>query len=203
MHMSLTRSQLAVLLFSLLYILPFSFYYISIKDFEFLWYIAVLLLFLLLVLFTVHKTHFTPLILWGLSLWGLLHMAGGGVPVADGVLYSYKLIDIVGNGESAILKFDQAVHAFGFAVATLVAHHLMAPRWAPNASRTLLYIGAALIGMGLGAVNEIVEFIAVVTFPETGVGGYFNTALDLVFNTLGAVAAAIFLALKNKNTIRN
>jgi len=203
MHMSLTRSQLAVLLFSLLYILPFSFYYISIKDFEFLWYIAVLLLFLLLVLFTVHKTHFTPLILWGLSLWGLLHMAGGGVPVADGVLYSYKLIDIVGNGESAILKFDQAVHAFGFAVATLVAHHLMAPRWVPNASRTLLYIGAALIGMGLGAVNEIVEFIAVVTFPETGVGGYFNTALDLVFNTLGAVAAAIFLALKNKNTIRN
>jgi len=199
--MSLSRSQLAVLFFSLAYIVPFSLYYISIKDFEFLWYIAVLLIFLLLILFTVHKTHFTPLILWGLSIWGLLHMAGGAVPIGDGVLYSYKLIDIAGNGEFTILKFDQVVHAFGFGVATLVAHHLMAPRWAPSASKTLLYVAAALVGMGLGSINEIVEFIAVVTFPETGVGGYFNTALDLVFNSIGAMGAALFLALKNKNNV--
>lgn len=199
--MSLSRSQLAVLFFSLLYILPFSFYYISIKDFEFLWYIAVLLLFLILIVCTVHKTHFTPLILWGLSIWGLLHMSGGGIPVGDGVLYSYKLIDIVGDGEFTILKFDQVVHAFGFGVATLVAHHLMAPRWAHGASKMLLYIGAALVGMGLGAINEIVEFIAVVTFPETGVGGYFNTALDLVFNAFGSIIAATFLFFKNRSSI--
>lgn len=201
--MSLSRSQLAVLLFSLLYILPFSFYYISIKDFEFLWYIAVLLFFLLLIVFTVHKTHFTLIILWGLSIWGLLHMAGGGVPVGDGVLYSYKLIDIVGSGEFTILKFDQMVHAFGFGVATLVAHHLMAPRWDSGASKTLLYISVAFVGMGLGSINEIVEFIAVVTFPETGVGGYYNTALDIVFNALGAGATAVFLAFKNENNIMN
>jgi uncharacterized membrane protein YjdF len=195
--MSLSRNQWAVLLFSLAYILPFSAYYISIKDFEFLWYIAVLLFFLLLIIFTVNKTKFTPVILWGLSIWGLLHMAGGGIPVGDSVLYAYKLIDIAGNGEFSILKYDQFVHAFGFGVTTLVAHHLMAPRWANGSSRALLYVFAALVGMGLGSVNEIVEFIAVATFPETGVGGYFNTALDIVFNALGATAAALFLAWRD------
>jgi putative membrane protein len=55
--------------------------------------------------------------------------------------------------------------------------------------------------MGLGALNEIVEFAAVVASPSTGVGGYYNTALDLVFNGLGATLAVIGAALIGK--IRN
>ena len=47
--------------------------------------------------------------------------------------------------------------------------------------------------MGFGALNEVVEFAAVAFFGQTGVGGYWNTALDLVFNMLGAIVATIFI----------
>lgn len=198
----LSRQQWAVLAFSLAYIIPFAAYYASIRDFEFLWYIAVLLFFLLLILFTVHRTGFPPFILWGLSLWGLLHMAGGGVVVGGDVLYAHMLIDLAGSGtELTVLKYDQAVHAFGFGIVTLVAHHLMRPHWRSGASSALLYIAAALVAMGLGTVNEIVEFIAVVAAPETGVGGYYNTALDLVFNAFGAVLAVCFLAWRESRSV--
>ncbi len=49
--------------------------------------------------------------------------------------------------------------------------------------------------MGLGVLNELIEFSAVLVFPDTNVGGYFNTALDLVFNTLGALAAAVLASI--------
>jgi len=42
-------------------------------------------------------------------------------------------------------------------------------------------------------LNEIVEFFATVILPETGVGGYINTSLDLVFNLLGALIAMGFI----------
>jgi len=193
-----TSSQLKVLLFSLAYTFGFGAYYIITANYEFLWYVAILVFFLVLLISTIHKTHFSPLILWGLSLWGLLHMAGGSIPVGDGILYGVQLIDFIKEGEFAILKYDQVIHMFGFGVATLVAHHLLAPRWKEGASKALLYALAAGVGMGLGTINEIVEFIAVLTFPETGVGGYINTSLDLVSNMAGAVMAAFFLSWRDK-----
>jgi len=33
----------------------------------------------------------------------------------------------------------------------------------------------------------------VVVFPNTNVGGYINTALDLVFNALGAIVAMVLV----------
>ncbi|MEK6824495.1 MAG: hypothetical protein AABY02_01455, partial [Nanoarchaeota archaeon] len=52
------------------------------------------------------------------------------------------------------------------------------------------YTVVALASMGLSVINELVEFGAVVFIEKTGVGGYFNTSLDLLFNTLGAVVGA-------------
>jgi hypothetical protein len=49
--------------------------------------------------------------------------------------------------------------------------------------------------MGLGALNEMIEFAAVVMFPQTNVGGYVNTALDPVFNAAGAVVAMALIAV--------
>jgi putative membrane protein len=48
--------------------------------------------------------------------------------------------------------------------------------------------------MGLGALNEMIEFSAVLMVPGTNVGGYYNTALDLVSNSIGAVIAIIAVA---------
>jgi putative membrane protein len=191
--LNLKKSEWGILVFTLLYILGFSAYYLSIRNYEFLWYIAVLLIFFVLIAVTLHRSKFDPIILGGLSLWGLLHMAGGGVKVGAGVLYSLNLIPILEIQNTSVLKFDQAVHFFGFAVSTLVVYHLLKPYLNRQTNWKVVYPVIAVAGMGLGAVNEIVEFIAVVSFPETNVGGYANTALDLAFNFLGAVAAIFFI----------
>ena len=55
---------------------------------------------------------------------------------------------------------------------------------------------AASAGMGLGALNELVEFIATLLIPETNVGGYLNTGWDLVANFVGATLAAIIIFVR-------
>lgn len=196
--MKLRRGQWFLLLFNFIYIVGFALYYISINDYEFLWYAAVLVFFFLLIGLTLHKSKFDYPILLGLSLWGLMHMAGGGLVVGDGVLYKLQLIHLFDVGDTYVLKFDQFVHAFGFGVTTLVAYHLLKPYLNQKVNYKIMYPTLVTISMGLGALNEVVKFIAVVSFPETGVGGYFNTALDLVFNTLGAVIGALVVHVRRK-----
>ena len=94
-----------------------------------------------------------------------------------------------------ILRYDQVVHLFGFGVATLICHHLLTPYLRENLmNRRTLLILVVLMGSGVGAINEIVEFLAVLTVPETHVGGYENTLLDMVFNLMGAMIAAGWIA---------
>ncbi|MDZ7611336.1 MAG: DUF2238 domain-containing protein [Candidatus Moranbacteria bacterium] len=191
--LNLKKSEWGILIFTLFYIIGFSVYYLSIRNYEFLWYVAVLLVFFILIAATLHRSKFDGIILGGLSFWGLLHMAGGGIKAGSDVLYSLNLIPIFQIQNTSVLKFDQAVHLFGFAVATLVVYHLLKPYLNRQTNWKVVYPIIAVAGMGLGAVNEIVEFIAVAAFPETNVGGYANTALDLVFNFLGALAAIFFI----------
>ena len=78
---------------------------------------------------------------------------------------------------------------------TLLCHHMLRRYLRDNIDRrgTLIFL-VVLMGSGLGAVNEMIEFLAVLTFPETGVGGYENTMLDIVFNLFGGVLAVTWLA---------
>jgi len=187
-----------LIIFNLIYTVGFAAYYIKIANYEFLWYVGVLVFFLILILATLHRTKSDGLILWGLSLWGLFHMAGGGLPVGDGVLYQLPLIHLFGEGDSLVFKFDQFVHLFGFGVATLLFFHLLKGSLAPSPRWGVIYFLFILGGMGFGALNEIVEYIAVLTFPETGVGGYDNTMLDIVFNTIGAIIETVVIALRRQ-----
>ncbi|MEM3112946.1 MAG: DUF2238 domain-containing protein [Candidatus Pacearchaeota archaeon] len=187
--MKLKKSEWFLIFFNLAYIITFALYYLSIKNYEFMWYVLVLVFFFLLIGLTLRKTNFPLGVLWGLSLWGLFHMAGGGLIVGDGVLYKLEIIRLLDIGDTYVLKFDQFVHAFGFGVTTLVAWHLIKPYLNNKTNYKILYVLLFAISMGAGALNEIVEFIAVVVAPETGVGGYFNTALDLVFNGIGSIIA--------------
>jgi hypothetical protein len=50
--------------------------------------------------------------------------------------------------------------------------------------------------MGLGALNEVIEFAVTLSVPETNVGGYINTGWDLVANSVGAVGAATIIRLR-------
>ncbi len=189
----LTFGQRLIASFNFLYIAVFALYYLSIKNYEFLWYVGILLFFFVLLLLTLPRTRFDNVILGGLSLWGLAHMAGGGLRVGESVLYKLSLIHLWGSGDSLVFKFDQLVHFFGFGVATLVFFHLLRPYLSEKVNWSVVYFLIVLGGTGFGALNEVLEFMAVAFFSQTGVGGYFNTALDLVFNLLGAIVATIFI----------
>ncbi|MCL2118428.1 MAG: hypothetical protein FWH27_08395, partial [Planctomycetaceae bacterium] len=108
------------------------------------------------------------------------------------VLYGLILIPI--SETYAILRYDQVVHAFGFGVSTLIMYHLLA-KLLSNGDMKRFSTGLIVVmaGAGLGAFNENIEFLLTVFLPQTGVGGYENTSLDLWSNLIGAVVA-YFLA---------
>jgi hypothetical protein len=56
-----------------------------------------------------------------------------------------------------------------------------------------LSIVVIMAGLGVGAFNEIVEALVAAAIPESGVGGYVNTALDLIADFLGAILAFVFI----------
>lgn len=189
--MLLTPRELPVLIANALYIPAFTVVALRTGNIEFLLYVAVVLVVGGLILWKQRTVRFGLPILWGLTLWGLLHMAGGNIRVGGGVLYGFQLIP-------RYLKFDQFVHCLGFGVATLVCHHLLRPLLREGAERrTVVYLLVLLMGTGFGAMNEIIEFVAVLTMPETGVGGYDNTMWDLAFNLLGAVLAVSWVAWRD------
>lgn len=197
--------SLPLIIFVTLYMLVCSGLALKQGNTEFLMYAVVMVIFIAIV-YALHRTiSFSPLALWLLAIWGFLHMCGGTVSIdpsltdayraaatesdrpTDAVLYSMRI-------HPDLPKYDQIVHAFGFFSATIACFQallalLHAPRTLPTA------IAAALMGIGLGAINEVIEFIAVLTMPETNVGGYTNTAWDLVANTIGAMCAG-FLCLQ-------
>ena len=168
---------------------------------EFVFYIVVMCLLLAIVAAIHRRVRYSRVVLWGLSLWGLAHMAGGLLPVPASwpingehrVLYSWWVIP-------DLLKYDQIVHAYGFGVTTLACWEGLAGilRRAgeqdvqPTLGRLTLCAAAA---MGFGALNEVVEFAATLLVPETNVGGYINTGWDLVSNLVGAVLAAVAIRM--------
>jgi len=186
----LKRRELPVLGANLIYVPAFTIVALRSKNHEFLLYVLVILLVAAWVVWKQRSIQFGPMILWGLTLWGLMHMAGGNLRVAGGVLYGLQLIP-------KVLKYDQLVHAVGFGVATLVCYHLLKGHLAaPVTRRGTILVLVILMSSGLGAVNEIIEFLCVKSLPRTGVGGYDNTLWDLVFNLIGGILAAIFIALR-------
>jgi len=168
---------------------------------EFVFYIVVMLVLIAAIGLLHSRVTLSAPILWALSVWGLLHMAGGLVPVPAGwpydgdqaVLYSLWLIP-------DHLKYDQIVHAYGFGTTTWVcwhvlSHSLRAPDGAAIQPSLGLLILCVAAGIGFGALNEVIEFIAVLSLPSTNVGGYVNTGWDLISNLTGATLAAITIRL--------
>lgn len=192
--MLLTRRELPVLIVNLIYLPVFAVVALRRLNFEFVMYVGVVVLVGALVVWKQRKVKFDLPTLWGLTLWGLLHMAGGNIRVGGNVLYGLQLIPVV-------LRYDQFVHAFGFGMAAVVCYHLLQPYLRQDVEQWTVFVLVILMGSGLGAVNEIIEFIAVKTFPETNVGGYENTLWDLIFNLIGGVLAVGWLGTRNRRRL--
>lgn len=195
------KRLLPVLLFTIAYMLLAAVWVVSRGNSEFLAYIGVLLV-IAGAIWWVHRNIDIPLLLlWCLSVWGVVHLAGGLLAIPESwprggetpVLYNLWLLP-------GWLKFDQLVHAYGFAVTTWLCWRglfaaLVRQGITPRPTLGLLTLAAAA-STGFGALNEVIEFIVTVLVPENNVGGYVNTALDLCFNLLGAVIAAVWIRLK-------
>lgn len=191
------RAFRAVAIFTVAYTLLAAIVTTRTSNSEFLLYIGVMIVLMGLVALVHARIQLSAGALWCLSVWGLLHMAGGLVPVPESwpisgdirVLYSWWLIP-------GHLKYDHVVHAYGFGITTWVCWQALSaafrgrglPRPAPTWGLLTLCMAA---GMGFGALNEVVEFIATLTVPETNVGGYINTGWDLVSNFVGTLVAAL------------
>mgnify|MGYP001563090275 CR=1 FL=1 len=77
-------------------------------------------------------------------------------------------------------------------------YHLIKSLLKPNHKWIAVSIVVVMAGLGVGALNEVIEFLVTVIVPSTGVGGYENTSLDLVADLLGALIALIVIRIKEK-----
>ena len=127
-----------------------------------------------------------------LGVLAVAHLAGGLVPVGDGVLYnaSYR---------TDVLQYDHLVHSSAVFVGTLTVWTVFAGRMA-TAGRPPAVAVWVLAGLGLGALNELVEFLATLAHGGAAVGGYENTGWDLVSNLVGAGAAGVVLARRRRTS---
>jgi hypothetical protein len=148
-------------------------------------YLVTVLILAAVVTFVHARVGLSSAVLWIVAAWGFAHMAGGLVTVGDGVLYNASL-------GVPLLRYDRVVHAIGFgavAVACWQALRSIHPTVPLTPGVAVL---VALMGMGVGALNEVVEFFASRTFAAN-VGGYVNTGWDLVANAIGCAVAASVL----------
>ncbi len=172
----------------------FGIHFLRNANYEFLIYIGVIFFAALLIAGTDRIVRYPFICLSGLVLWGIMHLAGGGISINGHVLYEQILVSI--SEKYSILRYDQVVHAFGFGVCVLLFYHLLS-RWIKPEDRGRFSVGLTVIaaGCGLGAINENIEFLLTVFLPQTGVGGYINTSLDLWSNLIGSISAWLLIRL--------
>jgi hypothetical protein len=201
----------AIAVFTALYLAAAIVGAINTGNSEFVFYIGVMFVLIAIVGVVHWHVGLSIGVLAALSVWGLAHMAGGLVPVPESwpiegdkrVLYSWWIIP-------DRLKYDQVVHAFGFGTTTCVAWEALrasiarrlnvpAHELRPTGAWLLL---CAVAGMGFGAANEVVEFVATLLMPDTNVGGYVNTGWDLVSNGIGCTVAAIGLWIAGRRNAK-
>lgn len=121
----------------------------------------------------------------------LLHFASGFLRIGPTVLYGQQFLG---------LYVDKYVHLYnGMATAVLIAFIMSGAGLRLHPMEGFVVIVMAL---GLAAIVEILEFLAVVTVHTTGVGDYFNNIGDLVADLLGAfVGYGVYVAAKSARAI--
>jgi len=161
---------------------------IIMQNYEFLFYAVILSGFWGIIIKTDKRLEYPTSTLVLLTIWLASHLFGGTVYVGGTKLYDLMLIPIIAEPYN-ILKYDQAIHFFCYLVMTRFVFIPVSKVLRPDAPIWLIGLMTILAGCGIGALNEVIEFAAVVAFDAgDSVGDYTNTALDIVCNTIGATA---------------
>lgn len=169
------------------------------SNFEFLFY-GITTLILVALLHTGNRHfNFGGKVLWGFNLWIILHILGGLLPIGNSVLYSFVIIELVPEPYS-ILKYDQLVHTYCYFIAALLMWKVVSTLCTEHAQNSIISMSiiTVLAATGIGGLNEIIEFLATVFIPDTNVGGYENTAIDIVSNFIGACLAVFFFPAESR-----
>jgi uncharacterized membrane protein YjdF len=139
------------------------------------------------------RTAFPGLLAAGLTVAAIASLAGGLVAVGHDVLYNASTGPYNPSLGTHYLQYDHLAHAYTSFVVVFACWFILAAPHAGHARRgelILLAVGAAL---GLGGLNEMVEFIATLAHHGAHAGGYWNTGWDLVSNFIGATVAGLVL----------
>lgn len=178
-----------VSIFTALYLISFTIITLLYKNYEFLYYIIIIGIFIGIIIHYHKSFHLTPHIIISLSILGFMHFAGGIFHPFGIRLYDLHLI-------KNIFRYDNLIHSLGIFIATFVGYNLFKPHLSTKIKNNvvLLSLILILIAMGTGAFVELIEFSAVVFLGAAErVGDYFNNALDLVFNLVGSIIACFFI----------
>ena len=175
---------------------------------EFILYLALTPFLMAGMVFTHIKIKLPLSLMWALSFLILFHCFGGLTWVPESwptegknLLYNLWLIPNK-------LKYDQVIHAYGNALATWLCWNLLRYSIAMSVkidikdipARPIFLLICFLAGVGVGALNETLEFGATQTVPgDTNVGGYVNTGWDMVANILGGGVTVFCIWLNRRN----
>jgi len=167
-------------------------YFVSLGNYEFISYAVVVGLLYYIVLRADKYYNFPVYAIWLFAIWVASHMLGGAIYIGGTRLYDLILIPLFnGGGEFVMLKYDQAIHAYCYIAFAILVYYMLKKHFKSGQTKALVLF-TILAAIGIGLLNEVIEF-ALVVFADAAdaVGGYYNTALDLVFNLIGAIMGAI------------
>ncbi len=157
---------------------------------EFLFYALTTLIIVALLQYIDKKFNLSSLLLWGFNIWIVMHILWGLLVVWDTVLYSQMILPIIWEPYN-VLKYDQIVHFYCYFIITLIIWSILVKYHIDKRSYTILAFISVLAAMWVGWLNEIIEFLATVFIADVNVGGYENTAIDIIANTLWALTASM------------
>jgi len=127
------------------------------------------------------KYNFSTLTLIGLTVWGIGHMFGGSTLLSEDRLYTVILYPIFSKGDTTLFRYDHLLHFYFYVVMTSVIYQITRKYFKPNARWLPIATLIVFASMGVGAFNEIVEFIPVLFLEETGVGGVILMLRGILF----------------------
>lgn len=122
----------------------------------------------------------------------VVHLAGGLVSVGDDVLYNT-------SPGPEVFRYDHFGHALGILVGALLVWELFLREVFAVTGRGSLVAVTVLAALGLGALNEAVEFVITLAHGGGNVGGYTNTGWDLVTNTFAGVLAGLVIHRRRRH----
>lgn len=183
------RKNSLILIFTIAYLAAFAINAFFQANLEFLYYTILMIGLIYLIVIINKHLHLAFFILVNLSLLGFLSLLGGNFYIGETRLFDFYFIP-------GVIRYDNIVHVYSTFIVTLILYSLLDNFIDEKIRQNYLIFSLILVLMaiGVGTVSELVEFAAVVFFDAAEkVGGYFNNALDLVFNTLGSILACIII----------